>query len=156
MRKPLKYWATALTVIAALAIVGGASAKVEAGFGSAKATQRTMAEVIFIEGADNKTCGELDSYGSEGASWSDLKFDSGDLPSVGNSATKSNSYLSVTLERTGTDTWSWTSTQGIDAVFIKSGSSGGNLYLYDPPSEATSGSGLTVPGKNATSHVDFC
>ena len=31
-----------------------------------------------------------------------------------------------------------------------------DLYLYDPPSEATSGEGLTVPGKNGTSHVSFC
>jgi uncharacterized repeat protein (TIGR01451 family) len=149
-----------LGAVAALAITSATAARVDVGESSVPSTIRFLEveypKVIFIDGAANKTCDDLDVHGSPGASWTELKFDGGDLPAVGSSATKSDSYVSVTLTRTGADTWSWTSTKGIDAVFVKSGASGSNLYLYDPPTEATSGSGLTVPGQNATSHVAFC
>jgi uncharacterized repeat protein (TIGR01451 family) len=151
--------ALSLGAVAALAITSATAAHVDAGDSGAAPAIRLLTEypkVILIPGANNKTCDELDENGSPGASWSELKFDAGDLPSVGESATKADSYLSVTLTRTATDTWSWTSTKGVDAVFVKSGASGSNLYLYDPPLEATSGSGLTVPGQNGTSHVAFC
>ena len=146
MRKPLRVWLIALAAVALVAGVGGVSS----------AGADDYPKVILIEGAGNTTCEELSSYGAAGASWSELKFDSDNLPSVGSSATGANSYLSVTLTRTDTDTWSWTSTKGIDAVLVKSGASGHNLYVYDPPTEATSGSGLTPPGQNGTSHIAFC
>ena len=147
-----------LVVLVALAIWGATSARVDTSVSGSSVALRTLEypTVVFIEGASNKTCSELDTNGAPGASWSELKFDSGDLPTVGDSATKSDSYVSVTLSRTGADTWSWESSKGIDAVFVKSGASGSNLYVYDPPTEATSGSGLTVPGQNGTSHVSFC
>jgi uncharacterized repeat protein (TIGR01451 family) len=147
-----------LGAVAALAITSATAARVDVGESSVPSTIRFLEveypKVIFIDGAANKTCDDLDVHGSPGASWTELKFDP--LPAEGASATKSDSYLSVTLTRTGPDTWSWTSTKGIDAVFIKSGASGSNLYVYDPPTEATSGTGLTVPGQNSTSHVAFC
>ena len=54
----------------------------------------------------------------------------------------------------------WSSTLGMDAVLAK-GASQGNLYIYDPPWEAKSGTGLHTP-VNASglyagfSHVSFC
>jgi uncharacterized repeat protein (TIGR01451 family) len=151
--------ALSLGAVAAFATTSATAAHVDIGDSSAASAIFLLDHSptpILIEGAGNQTCADLDSHGSPGASWTELKFDSGDLPSVGASATSGDSYLSVTLTRTGTDTWSWTSTKGIDAVFVKSGASGHNLYVYDPPHEAMSGSGLTVPGQNGTSHIAFC
>jgi uncharacterized repeat protein (TIGR01451 family) len=146
-----------VTLTAALAVAGAASARVNTCSSSAGGLSALhYPTVIHIDGAANKTCDDLDTYGATGASWLELKFDTGDLPSVGSSKTLSDSYLSVTLSQTATDVWSWTSTKGIDAVLVKSGASGHNLYVYDPPTEATSGTGLTVPGDNGTSHVAFC
>ena len=148
-----------LGLVVALAVAGATFAQAEAGAGGGSSTDvrvlNDQPRAIFIGGAANKSCDDLDDQ-VEGASWSELKIDSGALPGVGDTASASNSYLAVTLTRTDTDTWSWTSTKGVDAVFVKSGVSGSNLYVYDPPSEATSGEGLTVPGTNGTSHVSFC
>ncbi len=49
----------------------------------------------------------------------------------------------------------WESSLGIDAVFVKGGNVGGNLYNYDP--EATGDSGLSTPNAtHAISHIEFC
>ena len=49
----------------------------------------------------------------------------------------------------------WESTLGIDAVFVKGGPIGGNLYNYDP--EDTADSGLSTPAAaNGISHIEFC
>ena len=42
-------------------------------------------------------------------------------------------------------TFDWTSNIGVDAVFVKGGPVGGNLYVYDP--EATADTGLHAPAK---------
>jgi len=67
---------------------------------------------------------------------------------------------SVTLTLGSGNTFSWTSTFGIDAVIVKGGPNA-NLYAYDPPSEAVSDSGLHAPdnpsgGFAGLSHVEFC
>ncbi|MBM3678618.1 MAG: hypothetical protein FJW96_12165 [Actinobacteria bacterium] len=128
--------------------------------GALFATDARAASVqpVVIAGAANVACSDLDdTYAAEGTTWQELKFDSKDLPSVGASTTLGTAYLSVTITRTGTDTWSWTSTKGIDAVLVKSGASGHNLYVYDPdPPEALSDTGLVVVGQNGTSHLSFC
>jgi len=67
---------------------------------------------------------------------------------------------SVTLTLGSGNTFSWTSTFGIDAVIVKGGPNA-NLYAYDPPSEAFSDSGLHAPdnpsgGFAGLSHVEFC
>src|SRR5574338_752968 len=127
--------AASASALIALAVVGATSARVGMGKSQTGAVS-LLAETptpILIDGAANRTCDELDEYGAPGASWTELKVDSGELPSVGNTVTKSDSYVTITLTRTDTDTWAWTSSQGIDAVFVKSGVSGHNLYVYDPP-----------------------
>jgi uncharacterized repeat protein (TIGR01451 family) len=67
---------------------------------------------------------------------------------------------SVTLTLGSGNTFSWTSTFGIDAVIVKGGPNA-NLYAYDPPSEAFSDSGLHAPdspsgGFAGLSHLEFC
>jgi hypothetical protein len=45
----------------------------------------------------------------------------------------------------------------VDAVYVKSGKGGSNLYVYDPPSESTGDTGLTTPGSEQNiSHISFC
>ena len=52
----------------------------------------------------------------------------------------------------------WSSNIGIDAVYVKAGSGGSNLYRYDPPAESTGDTGLVSPGDggNGISHISFC
>lgn len=65
---------------------------------------------------------------------------------------------SVTLSSDG-DYVDWSSTLPLDAVFVKGGSTGGNLYIYDPESMGPD-TGLSVPGGgtdgDAISHIEFC
>lgn len=50
----------------------------------------------------------------------------------------------------------WSSSLPLDAVFMKGGPTGGNLYVYDPESQGPD-RGLAVPNAaNAISHVEFC
>lgn len=68
-------------------------------------------------------------------------------------------FNTVTITSDGTF-FSWTSTLGIDAVIVKGGSNA-NLYRYDPPSEATSDTGLHSPANSSggfasISHIEFC
>ena len=104
---------------------------------------------VFVPG--NPTCGEL-GYGIE---WKleppvdgVYQIDSINSITVDFGSSSSGQYLD------------WTSTLGIDAVFVK-GSDGGNLYVYDPPEESFGDDGLHAPvnssGKWAgVSHVSFC
>ncbi len=67
---------------------------------------------------------------------------------------------SVTITSDGTF-FDWTSTIGIDAVIVKGGPNA-NVYVYDPPAEETSDTGLHAPvnpNNNqpfAISHISFC
>lgn len=49
----------------------------------------------------------------------------------------------------------WESTLAMDAVFVKGGPLGGNLYVYDP--EDTEDTGLSTPNAaSGISHIEFC
>jgi hypothetical protein len=106
---------------------------------------------VFIAGAANKTCQELQGAGQN---WSELKAD----PNA--DGTYSNGTLTVTISNTTNDkTFNWSSNIGVDAVFVKAGSAGSFLYVYDPPTESTGDDGLTSPGGGTTnqiSHIAFC
>ena len=97
---------------------------------------------------DNPTCADL------GSNWTELKVE----PVT--SGVYSDGTLAVNLTVSGS-TISWTSNIGVDSVFVKGGPDG-NLYQYDPPTEATSDSGLHSPINPNTgqpyglSHVSFC
>jgi uncharacterized repeat protein (TIGR01451 family) len=96
----------------------------------------------------NPKCTDLEGDGQD---WSELKVD----PNADGNFT--DGTLAVTITHTQADkVFSWTSNIGVDAVFVKGGSSGNNLYRYDPPTEKSSDTGLTTPGQNAISHISFC
>jgi len=66
----------------------------------------------------------------------------------------------VTITSDGTY-FDWASTLGLDAVIVKGGPNA-NVYVYDPPAESFSGSGLSSPINSnngnpyAISHIEFC
>ena len=50
----------------------------------------------------------------------------------------------------------WSSTFGLDAVFVKAGSSKHNLYVYNPESMGDTGLGPQAGNGNGISHISFC
>ena len=121
----------------------GASAMVLAGVlmlivGPATATHVSP---IPIPGSGNATCGDFDG-------WSEFKVDP---PANG---TYTGGDGSVTISGFDGVTFDWSSTFGIDAVFVKSGVDSSQLYVYNP--EATSDSGLTTQDGKEISHISFC
>ena len=108
---------------------------------------RTSSPARPIEGKD---C--ADNVGA-GQTWTQLKVDIDPLVD----GVYSDGTLTVTISNAQNDkTFDWSSNIGVDAVIVKGGSDGTYLYRYDPPTEQTSDSGLTSPGENAISHVNFC
>jgi hypothetical protein len=102
----------------------------------------------LIEGATNHTCAE---FAGAGQTWTETKVDP---PAAGNVTTSAGTITISNLTDTSFD---WSATYGIDAVYVKSGSEGSNLYRYDPPSESTGDTGLTTPGsQQQISHISFC
>lgn len=137
----------------ALATIIGASVL----FGVLTTAFAAKVDPEFVEGASNKTCSE---FARDGQTWTELKVDP---PANG---TKSDGTLTVTITNlTNTKTFDWSSNIGVDAVYVKAGSAGSNLYRYDDPTsesdpgEQTSDTGLTSPGEGTTnqiSHISFC
>ena len=81
------------------------------------------------------------------ASWSDLDAAEGRHRSA-HDGVYSDGTLTVTISNAQNDTtFDWSSNIGVDAVVVKGGSDGADLYRYDPPSETTSDTGLTTPGR---------
>ena len=105
----------------------------------------------FIAGASNtdKTCAANEG---DGQSWIELKLEGGDLTD----GTHGDGTLSVTISNLTTNSFDWSSNIGVDAVIVKTGADGTNLYRYDPPSESTGDTNLVTPGENGISHLSFC
>ena len=103
----------------------------------------------------NPTCADL---APAGVSWTQLKLQDAQLAN----GVYSDGTLSVTISdyvasASGVPgTFDWASNIGVDAVFVKAGSSMHQLYLYAP--ETTGDSGLSPQaGKgNGISHISFC
>jgi len=73
--------------------------------------------------------------------------------------THSDDTLSVTISNLTDDSFDWISNNiGVDAVVVKGGAAGSYLYRYDPTTESTGDTGLTVPNpqNNGIGHISFC
>ncbi len=105
----------------------------------------------FLPGASNsdKTCATNESSGQ---SWVELKLDGGSL----SNGVHSDGTLSVTIANLTSNSFDWSSNIGVDAVIVKTGADGTNLYRYDPPLESTGDTSLITPGNNGISHISFC
>ena len=108
-------------------------------------------EPILLAGASNqgKTCADNEG---EGQDWISFK----PQPEPPPNGTYSDGTLTVQITYTDDKVFSWSSNIGVDAVIAKGGSDGSYLYRYDPPSEETSDTGLTTPGRTGLSHITFC
>jgi hypothetical protein len=109
--------------------------------------------------AGNHTCSDFEVDFGGGQDWNDAKLDN--PPETGDTVVTAEGTITITAS--GNDTFSWSSTFGIDAVFVKSGigQDGINvLYVYAPTEaspEATVGTDLTDQGGGTgISHVSFC
>ena len=114
--------------------------------GAASAAVGPDVEPVLISGASNNTCTEFAVTHGGGQTWIEVKFD------PPNDGTQSG----ITIVRDG-NTFDWTSTIGIDAVYVKSGTQGSNLYVYAPTAdspESFGDDGLT--SIQAISHISFC
>ena len=105
----------------------------------------------FLPGASNtdKTCATNEGSGQ---SWVELKLDGGSL----SNGVHSDGTLSVTIANLTSNSFDWSSNIGVDAVIVKTGADGTNLYRYDPPLESTGDTNLITPGNNGISHISFC
>ncbi len=110
---------------------------------------------IFVEGAASNTCSDFAATAGGGQTWLESKKDPNAdgvivVPSFG----------TITISNTLNDkTFDWSSTFGIDAVYVKGGKDGSYLYVYAPTAlsaESFGDTNLTSPGQNEISHISFC
>ena len=157
-RYVLRVLAAVLFAVGALSLAAtGASADHVSG---TKVGPDVEPEFIAHEDDKNPTC--ID-YERASQAWTELKHDA---PPA--NTTVSNADISVEISHATSQSFSWELTSGgdefggIDAVLVKSGASGHNLYRYDDPDatsnfgEATEDDGLASPGQNGISHISFC
>jgi hypothetical protein len=108
-----------------------------------------------VPGPSNSDCEDLDTQANAGGQvWTEIDF-------APNESGQTKSGVTVTY--TDAKTIDWTSTVGVDAVYVKSGSNGSNLYIYAPNANAPESfgdDGLTVPAGDQPlqniSHVSIC
>ena len=115
----------------------------------ARADEASATVVPVNEG--NPSCGQLAGTYGDNQPWVEIKVEPLATGTYGPDG-------EITVTASG-NSFSWTSTIPLDAVFVKAGSNKHNLYLYDPPGpEAVHDEGL-VPQSgrgNGISHISFC
>jgi hypothetical protein len=104
----------------------------------------------------NPTC---DDFAAEfGGTWTEFKLQGADLAD----GTYTDGTLEVTISNfVGSDSgtpgsFDWSSNIGVDAVFVKAGTSKHNLYVYDPESTGDTDLGPQAGTGNGISHISFC
>jgi hypothetical protein len=117
------------------------------------------AEVVDYTTSD---AGIVAEYVAGNPTCSDIRPDLTELKvNTGTGGTASDAYATVSYSTPGGGEVVWESTKGIDVVVVKGGPNG-NSYVYDPPEELTSDSGLYAPINPSNgmpygiSHVSFC
>lgn len=116
---------------------------------------------VFLPGASNsdKTCAVLDNLFGGGQTWLEFKIQD-DSPQPGDilgDGTFNDGSLEVEISNFTPTSFDWSSNFGVDAVVVKSGSDGSNLYVYQPPGpESTGDTQLSTPSTQGISHISFC
>jgi len=107
---------------------------------------------IGEEFGKNPTCEDLDGAFGGGQTWAELEKIDG-MPANG-------VYGEITIFNVSGQTFSWSSTVGVDAVLVKAGSDNHALYVYAPNAGSPESFGDTNlthgPDQQGTSHVSFC
>ncbi|MER3418010.1 MAG: hypothetical protein C4343_02615, partial [Chloroflexota bacterium] len=124
---------------------------------SAAATRAASVTPTPIDVTKNQTCQDLAALYGGGQTWLEVKFDP---PKNGSQdVTVGGTTYTITVSNLKSTSFDWSSTLGIDAVFVKSGKGGSNLYVYAPTSsdpESFGDTNLTTRGGKAISHISFC
>ena len=103
----------------------------------------------------NPTCADL---APSGETWQQLKLGAGQLKD----GTYTDGRITVTIshyvDSSGSTpgAFDWAADQGVDAVFVKAGSSKHNLYVYSPEATSDAGLGPQAGRGNGISHILFC
>jgi len=129
-----------LVLISLVAILLSAMALIRPLLPTAQANHVTPTAV-----SGNASCGQLGDY--------DFEFKIDEAPETG-TYTDPNSDFEVEIVLNDDGSIDFESNLPVDAVFIKGGNEGGNLYVYDPP--VTSDTGLDTPNSQGISHISFC
>jgi hypothetical protein len=153
MRRDSRFSKALLLAACALVMVGGLVVVAMLLVGSTYDVQASYVEPEFLPGASNegKTCSDLQGAGQ---TWIELKLEGADL----SDGSHTEGALTVTISSLTGDSFDWASNIGVDAVLVKGGNQGSNLYRYDPPAESTGDADLGVPNpeNNGVSHISFC
>jgi hypothetical protein len=100
----------------------------------------------------NPTCSDLAAAYGNGQTWLELEKIDG-MPADG-------TYGEITISDVSGQTFSWSSTVGVDAVLVKAGNDNHAVYVYAPTADSAESFGDTnlTHGQNqqGTSHVSFC
>ena len=129
-----------LVLISLVAILLSAMALIRPLLPTAQANHVTPTAI-----SGNASCGQLGDY--------DFEFKIDEAPETG-TYTDPNSDFEVEIVLNDDGSIDFESNLPVDAVFIKGGNEGGNLYVYDPP--VTSDTGLDTPNSQGISHISFC
>lgn len=141
----------AILLVAAFLPLGG---------NSLAATEEAITSLQDGRLAGNPKCSSIDDWYGHGQTWAGAKID--DEPEDGSYDFGNGRIVTISNWDPQSRSFDWTSTFGVDAVFIKAGQgNGGYNTLYVYASHATSpesygGTGLESLGPRGVSHVDFC
>jgi hypothetical protein len=146
-------------IVRSAGAVGRALALAAASVGTALATH--VAPVAINDG--NPTCADLDGEFGGGQTWGEVRLQDDDLAdgtyAVGPGSITISNYTESSSGTPGS--FDWTSTFGVDAVFVKAGNDKHNLYVYAPTAASPEAFGDTGVGPqagqgNGISHINFC
>ncbi len=116
-----------------------------------------------IDETSNLSCAELHDKLGIDADWTVFKIEEGDLPDEGASKTyvisdrgtpdddSDDATVTITMVMQA-KSFDWTSTIGIDAIYVKGGSEGSYFYGYQP--DIHQNGEITGPGEEAFSGID--
>ncbi|MGI8998960.1 MAG: hypothetical protein ACR2GO_04570, partial [Candidatus Limnocylindria bacterium] len=118
--------------------------------------QASDVDPTHVPGNENKTCGTL--VAGLGYEFKIDPFpaydDNGDEADNVHVYDDPDSALVVTVTVSEDGSFDFETNLAVNAVFVKGGNDGGNLYIYAPPT--TSDDGLDTPTSQGISHVSFC
>ncbi|MCD9625193.1 LPXTG cell wall anchor domain-containing protein [Rhabdothermincola salaria] len=143
--------ARSVAIFAAMALIvfGGVALTTSAG------AQVGYPIVVPVEDTSAQTCASLgailvaEGYLAEVPDWTQVKVDPPRDTTVG-------PFTVSAMDNAEPPSFDWSSTQPMNIVFVKSGTGASQIYLYDPATGATGGTGLTTANGKQISNIVAC